>query len=72
VPYNFQTESNKIKLLTEYESVIQKVLWLTEVILQNAPFVAREQFYFVVSCLKTVGHGNLDNNLESLRILTLS
>jgi hypothetical protein len=27
VAYNFQTGSNKIKLLTEYEGVIQKVLF---------------------------------------------
>jgi hypothetical protein len=26
VAYNFQTESNKIKLFTEYESVTQNVL----------------------------------------------
>jgi hypothetical protein len=27
VVYNFQTGNNKIKLLTEYESLIQKVLF---------------------------------------------
>jgi hypothetical protein len=27
VAYNFQTENNKIKLLTEYEGVTQKVLF---------------------------------------------
>jgi hypothetical protein len=33
---NFQTGKNKIKLLTEYESVTQKVLSPVEPILQNA------------------------------------
>jgi hypothetical protein len=33
VAYNFQTRNNKIKLLTEYESVTQKVLTLLESIL---------------------------------------
>jgi hypothetical protein len=32
VTYNFQTENNKIKLLTEYESVIQKVLFGNDVL----------------------------------------
>jgi hypothetical protein len=36
VAYNFQTKNNKIKLLTEYESVTQKVLISLESILQNA------------------------------------
>jgi hypothetical protein len=47
--YNFQTDNNKMKLLTEYESVTQKVSLLIESILQNAkqlptcaPFVARK------------------------------
>jgi hypothetical protein len=35
VAYNFQTGNNNIKLLTEYESVTQKVLLLLESILQN-------------------------------------
>jgi hypothetical protein len=34
--YNFQTRNNKIKLLTEYESVTQKVLLPLESMLQNA------------------------------------
>jgi hypothetical protein len=29
------------------------------------PFLVRKQFYFVVSCLKIIGHGHPDNNLES-------
>jgi hypothetical protein len=28
------------------------------------PFVAHKQFYFVVSGLKIIGHGNPDSNLE--------
>jgi hypothetical protein len=34
--YDFQIGNNKIKLLTEYESVTQKVLIFLESILQNA------------------------------------
>jgi hypothetical protein len=34
--YKFQIGKNKIKLLTEYESVTQKVLLLIESLLQNA------------------------------------
>jgi archaellum component FlaC len=33
---NFEIENNKIKLLTEYENVTQKVLILAESMLQNA------------------------------------
>jgi hypothetical protein len=36
VAYNFQTGKNEIKLMTEYESVTQKVLLLIESILQDA------------------------------------
>jgi hypothetical protein len=36
VESNFQTGSNKIKLLTEYENVTQKVLLPLESTLQNA------------------------------------
>jgi hypothetical protein len=32
VAYNFQTENNKIKLLTEYEAVTQKVLFCNAVL----------------------------------------
>jgi hypothetical protein len=32
------------------------------------PLVALQQFYFVVSGSKIIGHGNADNNLESLCI----
>jgi hypothetical protein len=51
VAYNFRTRKNKIKLLTEYESVTQKVLISLESILYNAkqrqhvpPFMARKMF----------------------------
>jgi hypothetical protein len=33
--HNFQTGENKIKLLTEYESVTQKVLLILELDVQN-------------------------------------
>jgi hypothetical protein len=33
---NLQTKNNKIKLLTEYENVTQKVLLFIESVLQNA------------------------------------
>jgi hypothetical protein len=32
-------------------------------------FIFRQQFYLIVSGLKIMGHGNPDNNLESLCIL---
>jgi hypothetical protein len=49
----------------EYESVTQKVLILMELIPQNAEQLQRDAFYFVVSGLKIIGHGNSDSNLES-------
>jgi hypothetical protein len=66
VAYNFQIGNNKIKLLTEYESVTQKVLLSLESILQNAKQLHHAQFYFTVSSLKITGHGNTHNNVESL------
>jgi hypothetical protein len=60
--------SNKIKLLTEYESVTEKVLLLIVSILQNAKLLQYARFFF--SGLKIIGHGNPDNNLESLCILS--
>jgi hypothetical protein len=35
-------------------------------------FIFRKQFYFIVSCLKIIGHGNPDSNLESLCIITIT
>jgi hypothetical protein len=77
VAYNFQTEKNKIKLLKEYESVTPKVLLLIELILQNvkqnflsSDFIFLNRFYFIVSGLKILGHGNPDNNLESYCVLS--
>jgi hypothetical protein len=66
----FNTRNNKIKLLTEYESVIQKVSLPVELILKNAKQLQHVRLYFVVSGLKITGHGNPDNNLES-RCITL-
>jgi hypothetical protein len=34
-----------------------------------APFLSSKHFYFIVSSLKIIGHGNPDNNLESLCII---
>jgi hypothetical protein len=58
VAYNVQSRNNKIKLLTQYENVTQKVLLFIDQMLQNAKQLQRAQFYFT-------GHGNQDNNLES-------
>jgi hypothetical protein len=66
--YNFQIGIKSIKLLTEYQSVTQKALLLIESILYNAKQLQHVQFYFVVSGYKIIGHGNPDNNLESLCI----
>jgi hypothetical protein len=60
--YNFQIGNNKIKLLTEYETVTQKVLLLIESILQNAKQLQHARLSWYVS---SIGHGNPDNNLES-------
>jgi hypothetical protein len=35
-------------------------------------FIFRKQFYFVVSGLKIIGHGNPDNNLETPCIITVT
>jgi hypothetical protein len=50
VAYNFQTRSNKIKLLTEYESVTQKVLIPLESILQNAKQLQHMRLSWHVRC----------------------
>jgi hypothetical protein len=68
--YNFQTGTNKMKQLTEYESVTQKVLF-GNAVLAAFMFIFHKQFYFVVSGLKIICHGNPDNNLESLCIITV-
>jgi hypothetical protein len=36
--------------------------------LYSYTFIFRKQFYFIVSGLNNLGHGNTDNNLESLSI----
>jgi hypothetical protein len=51
----------------EYITVMQKVLPI-ESILQIAKQLQNARLYFVVSRLKTTGHENPDNNLESLCI----
>jgi hypothetical protein len=76
VAYNFQTGNNRIKLLTEYESVTQKVVSPVESILQNAKQLQHARLSWhvrglsgVVPGLKIIGHGKPDNNLESHCIL---
>jgi hypothetical protein len=73
---NFQTGNNKIKLVAKYESVTREVLLLIESTLQNAKQLQHarlsysvKRFYFAVSGLKIIGHGNPDNNLKSHCIL---
>jgi hypothetical protein len=48
----------------EYESVSRKFLLLIESILQIAKQLQHVQFYFVISGLKIISHGNPDSNLE--------
>jgi hypothetical protein len=48
----------------EYESVMQKVLLGFKIKTLNYSFIFRNQFYFIVSGLKIIGHGNTGNNLE--------
>jgi hypothetical protein len=65
---NFQTGNNNIKLLTKYESVIEKVVLLIESILLKAKELQHACLSWYVSSfvsgLKIIGHGNPDNNLE--------
>jgi hypothetical protein len=65
VAYNFETGSNKIKLLTEYESATQRVLLFIEPILQTAEQLQHARIHFVVSGLKIIGHENPDDNLQT-------
>jgi hypothetical protein len=53
VAFNFQTGKNKMQVLTEYESVTQKVLLLS---------YAASSFILL---FPVIGHGNPDRNLES-------
>jgi hypothetical protein len=67
VACNFQTGNRKVKLLAEYESIIQKVLFGNSVL----PALMSGRKYDVVpqngDCSREV-HGNPDSNLESLCI----
>jgi hypothetical protein len=72
VAYNFQIGNKKIKMLTDYENLTQKVFVTYRINTTQcsttspyAPFIFREQLYFVVSGLKNLGFGNGDSNLES-------
>jgi hypothetical protein len=69
VVYNFQNANNKIKLLTEYESVTQKVLFGNSVI--SSLMYGRNMTSYLkmataqekAMCLKIIGHGIPDNHL---------
>jgi hypothetical protein len=70
--YNFKTEKNTTKILKKYENVTQNVLFsiLHHCFYRKYNFLTyiflfRKQFYFVISGLKIIGHGNSDNNLAS-------
>jgi hypothetical protein len=56
VAYNFQTGNNKIKLLTEYESVTQKVLILLESILQTAKQLQHAHLSWHIRCPRVLQH----------------
>jgi hypothetical protein len=64
--------NNKIKLLTEYENVIQEGLLLEKWNDLNYTFIFRKPFYFITSDFKIIDHENPDNNLESPRIMWYS
>jgi hypothetical protein len=55
----------------EYESVIQNFSLCIESTLRNAKQLQHARLCFV-SGFKTIGHGNPDNNLESLCALHIS
>jgi hypothetical protein len=65
VAYNFQTESNKIKLLMEYKSLTRKSSISIELILETAKQLQHALLSWHVSGLKITGHENPNNNLES-------
>jgi hypothetical protein len=64
VAYNFQTKNNKIKLLTEYESVNQKVSFgnaMLAALMSGRKYdVIPQNDEYSREC-----QGNSDNNLES-------
>jgi hypothetical protein len=64
VAYNFQTANNKIKLLMEYESVIQKVLFPTAVLAALMSGRTHDVISQNGDCSRE-SHGNTENNLES-------
>jgi serine/threonine protein kinase len=71
VDYNFKTGNNNIKLLTEYESVIQKVLLPIESVLQNAKQLQHARLSWHVRCPSGIQFPNPDNNLGSHCISSL-
>jgi hypothetical protein len=69
MPYSFQTRNNKIKLLTEYESLTQKVLLPVESILQNVKQLEHAHLSWHVR-FEYYRLQKLHNNLEILCIYT--
>jgi hypothetical protein len=53
---NFQTGSNKIKMLEEYESVTQNVSLYIELILKNAKQLQHAGLSWRISGFKIIGH----------------
>jgi hypothetical protein len=47
VAYNIQRDSNKIKLLMEYEDAIQGVLFGNAILAALMTFIFRRQFHFI-------------------------
>jgi hypothetical protein len=58
----------------EYENLTQNVLFGNAILPTLVcdwfiyTFIFHKQFYFIISGVKNIGHGNPDNNLESSRI----
>jgi hypothetical protein len=69
VAYNFHIRKNIIKLLMEYESVTQNVLFSCRINTANtstcAPFLACKMSKQYSISLQIISHENLENNLES-------
>jgi hypothetical protein len=64
---NSSTGNNRKELLTEYESVTQKVSSSIESTLQNTKQLSQcvSSFILLFAVSRLQGHGNPDDNLES-------
>jgi hypothetical protein len=67
VAYNFQTGNNKIKLLTEYESVTHKLLF-DNAVLAALMYGRKYNVMRQNGDCSVIEHGSPDNNSESLCI----